>query len=144
MTPWTKRLALALAISVAMNLLFAGFLLGRGARSGPRGDFGRALPREPSAALPGRKHGPWRGAFERHGPELRTQQDQLRAARRAAREALLQPNFDAARLETSLAAVRAETTKSQELLHRSLAEAAATAAPSDRKDLAKALDGRGR
>jgi uncharacterized membrane protein len=138
MTPWTKRLAIGFAISLAVNLMLCGFLLGRGVR--------RPMSR-PNATRPGdsaaheRGRGPWRGPWLAHRDALRTRQGALRGARREARDALLSSNFDAPSLERALGAVRAETTHAQEELHRSLVEAATRATPGERRELARFLDG---
>lgn len=139
MTPWTKRLAIALAVSLALNLLIGGFLLGRGLRRPEQhGPFMRPMP----SALHARERGPWRKFLQGHRDELRARQGALRAARRDAREALAKPNFDAAELERTLAAVRAETAQGQEQLHRALVEAAKSASPEQRRELARFLDAR--
>jgi uncharacterized membrane protein len=67
----------------------------------------------------------------------------LRGARAAAKGALLAEPFDRARLEAALADLRVATGKNQELLHRILAEAAATSPLEARKELAEALEGPG-
>lgn len=140
MTPWTKRLSIFLTISVALNLLLAGFLLGRGLHRG-----GERMPQgvAPGAALWGRGHGPGRGAFERHRAELHGEQVALRAARRSALEVLRKEPFDAKSLEQALAGLRGETVKSQEALHRALLDAANAATPEERKRFAHAFESRG-
>jgi len=139
MTPWVKRLSIALSISVALNLLAVGFALGRRAHR-PDKDFG-----QPHAGMPsGHKRGMWRSTFEPHRAELRGRQEALKQARRAAREALLAPNFEQQKLEQALSNVRSETTKSQEIVHRALGEAAARAEPAARRDLARSIERFGR
>ncbi|HEY8943414.1 MAG TPA: periplasmic heavy metal sensor [Polyangiaceae bacterium] len=136
MTPWTKRLAIALAISVGINLLFAGFSLGRhlgGPPPHPAGRaFGRMGPGEP-------RHPALRAALDRHRDELRDRRESIRKARMAAREALGRSDFDRAGLERALADLQTETRKSQELMHRAIVEAAATAEVEQRRALGRAL-----
>lgn len=134
MTPLTKRLAIALCVSLAINLLAAGFVFGRGWRR-PSPEHGPHMMEWMS-----RGRGPWRRAFEPHHAEFRGQTDALRAARLAARNALLSPNFERDSFERALGQVRAETTKSQELLHRALVEAAVSASPGERRELARTLE----
>ncbi len=137
MTPWTKRMAVALAISVAVNLLLGGFLLGRGMH--PSEEHHLAMRPGPSA-MRARERGPWRGFVQGHRDELRARQGALRAARRDAREALAKKDFDAAALARSLAAIRAETARGQEELHRALVDAAKGATPEQRREMSRVLE----
>jgi len=139
MTPWVKRLSIALSISVAVNLLAVGFALGRRTHR-PGKDFG-----PPHAGMPGsHKRGMWRSTIEPHRAELRGQQEALRKARQAAREALVAPTFEREKLDRALNDLRRETAKGQELLHRALSDAAARAEPAARRDLARSMERFGR
>jgi len=135
MTPWVKRLSIALSISVALNLLAVGFALGRRAHR-PSKDIGETHVGPPG----GHKRGLWRNAFEPHRAELRGQQDALKKARQAAREALVAPTFERQKLDQALSNLRSETAKGQELLHRALGDAAVRAEPAARRDLARSLE----
>jgi uncharacterized membrane protein len=136
MTPQLKRLAVFLALSVALNLVLAGFLIGRGLR----GKHGR----EPAAFFAearGLSHHP------RLGRELHTKRDELRARREGAalsrahvKRALEKQPFDRAELERALAQVRADTAKTQELVHRTLGDVAVAASPAERSELARAFE----
>lgn len=143
MTPWTKRLAIALAVSLGLNLLLVGFWVGR--------EFLRPDPPPRSTdtlAGPlggGRRASALRGALENRGSELRQGRDAIRKARAQARDALLRSELNPAELERALSNIRMETTRNQQLLHQAIAEAAASASPIDRRELGRALgaDGRG-
>lgn len=137
MTPWAKRLAIALSISVAVNLLLAGFLIGRGFRSPRSRDHGAMAG--PTGAWSGKRPPAFRAALERQREPLRTSREGIERARSAARESLTRESFDARAFEQALSALRAETAKGQELLHRSLGEAAAAADREERRALARML-----
>src|SRR5690606_19748544 len=107
-TPWAKRLAVMLAISVGLNLLSAGFWLGR--------RFGRPPPPPDERAVVGpgfgreaRQHPALRRALDRHRDEFRERRRAIQKARLEAREALTREDFDAAALERALVNLRAET-----------------------------------
>lgn len=137
MTPWTKRLAILLAISVGLNLLLAGFWIGR--RVGGPAFSARGSDAAPAFAPSARRHPALRGALDRHRDEFREQREETRKARLAAREALTKTEFDREAVDKALAKLRLETTRSQELTHRAILEAASTAKPEQRRDLGKAL-----
>jgi uncharacterized membrane protein len=139
MTPLGKRLAIALAISVAANLMFIGFLIGRRVRHhGPGGPAldGPAFNAESPRAW---RHPGLHRAFEARHEEVRVQRESARKARDAVREALRREPFDRKGLEESLTALRAETAKNQELLHRALVQAAVESNESGRRDLARSF-----
>jgi uncharacterized membrane protein len=136
MTPLAKRLSIILAISVAVNLLLAGIMVGRAFRHRP--------PPPPDAHgfhadREGRK-GPLRGLFREHGDALRDKRRSMGDARRTARDALAAEPFDRAALERALEALRKETTASQEIMHRAIVESAAKGSPDERKKLGHALE----
>jgi uncharacterized membrane protein len=141
MTPWTKRLAVLLAISFGVNLLLAGFWIGR--------RFGGPPPRAVEAGemyelgRGARRHPVLRSALDRHRDELRERREATRRARARAREALTSAEFDRQKLEQALASLKDETGKNQELAHRALVEAAVEARPEQRKALGQALGAKG-
>jgi len=135
MTPLSKRLLIALAISGALNLLCAGLLIGsaihrsrmhaarahfepapRGARFERRGADGMREGRRGAA--------PFGGILAAHRDELVERRRAVVEARRAVERALEQEPFDPAALERSLTNLRNETRTSQELVHKTLAQAA--------------------
>ena len=136
MTPLAKRLSIALAISIAVNVLIAGIFVGRA--------FHRRPPPERDApALRAERDGrraPLRGLFREHDDELRDKRRAIGEARRTARAALEAEPFDRAALERALEALRKETGASQEILHKAIVEAASKGSPEERKKLGFALD----
>ncbi len=131
MTPLSKHLLLALAISGALNLLCAGLFVGsaihrsrmRAERAqfepGPRG--GRFERRGGEGR---RGAAPFGGILAAHRDELVQRRRAVVDARRAVERTLEQEPFDAAALDRSLTNLRNETTTSQELVHKTLAQAA--------------------
>jgi len=144
MTPWSKRLAILLAVSIGVNLLLAGVLLGRGFGR-PRG--GHAGPRPDDSGVEwreGRRHPVVREAVERRRGELSARRGAIEAARAKVRDALGRDPFDRALLEAALTNVRTETAESQALLHGALVEGAASATLEQRRELARNWDSKKR
>jgi uncharacterized membrane protein len=141
MTPLAKRLSIALAVSIAINLLLAGIWVGRAFRHPrpPRAGNEMAALHDERSEREGRR-GPLRGLYREHGDELRERRRAIGEARRAARQALDKEPFDRAALESALAALRKETGSSQEIMHRAIVEAAAKATPEERRKLGHALE----
>ncbi|HMJ12820.1 MAG TPA: periplasmic heavy metal sensor [Polyangiaceae bacterium] len=137
MTPLAKRLAIGLSISIALNLLTAGFLLGRGLHGPGPGRKGPAILAED---LRGLRHPALRKAYERQSGDVTARRDAVRHARKAVRETLRAEPFEAAKLEGTLRQLRDETTKTQELLHRTLVEAARESAPEARRELSRGFE----
>jgi uncharacterized membrane protein len=154
-----RKLEIALAISLALNLFFVGFAVGRRSglfhgHHGPRHAHGRALvqhgERPPG---PGMDLGP--SGFLRRvgigdaGPEvarvLEARRDELRAQRgavRRARAAVAGPlnaePFDAEKLAAALEALRTESADAQARMHATLVEVARTLSPEQRRRMAQA------
>ena len=146
MTPWSKRLAIFLALSIGVNLLLLGLLIGRGFGR-PRG--GHPGPRHAAASASAdwreaRRHPLLREPIERRRAELSSRRNAIEASRAAVREALVREPFDRPALEAALGALRGETSKSQELLHAALVDAATGATVDQRRDLANKWDTRRR
>jgi hypothetical protein len=162
MTPLSKRLIIALAISGALNLLAIGVLIGGAIRrsrfhGGPdrMEHHERVLraDRHRSGDVREGKHDdgpPERGRRRAERPGLGLMADnpeqlalRRRAtaeARRAVREALEHEPFDRAALERTLGALRRETGATQELLHQSLLDAATKGDAEKRRDLARRFE----
>jgi uncharacterized membrane protein len=144
MTPMTKRLAIALAVSLGLNLLLAGVFVGlriqrMGHRAAPAPSF-VASGRHPERAAPRlRPDGP-RHAFRDLRPELKERRQKVSGARAAVRAALEKDPFDKASLEQALEALRKETTESQLLAHQALAKSAADSDLEARRRLASEFD----
>ena len=136
MTPLAKRLSIALAVSIALNLLLAGIWVGRMVHRRPPPE--RDLPAL-RAEHDGRR-APLRGLFREHGDELRDRRRAIGEARSAARETLEREPFDRGALERSLETLRTQTLASQETMHRAIVAAAEKGSPEERRKLARALD----
>jgi len=138
MTPLAKRLSIALAVSIALNLLLAGIFVGRA--------FHRRHPPPPDHDMPAMrgdrdgKRAPLRGLLREHGDELKDKRRAIGEARRTAQAALEAEPFDRAALERALEGLRKETVASQEVLHRVIADAAAKGSPDERRKLGRALE----
>jgi Spy/CpxP family protein refolding chaperone len=125
-----KRLWIALAISLTLNLFGLGFMSARllhgrgGHHDGPRGPFfgpgGLLLDAELGAS----RDAQVRGVMERHRESLRAQRERLRDARRAVQAALASEPFDPEALTQALARLRQRTDQSQALMHAALIEIA--------------------
>ncbi|MDQ2642350.1 MAG: periplasmic heavy metal sensor [Myxococcota bacterium] len=131
---WNNRFLVLLAISIGLNLVLAGVLLGsRFAR-------GHGHPPEPphSGMHAGR-------GFDRallpHRAELGERRRASAQARSEVQSILNREPLDRAALDAALAKLRAETQQSQEILHRALSEAAVKAPPEQRRALGKWLSG---
>jgi uncharacterized membrane protein len=153
MSDTTRRLAIALSISVALNLFGAGFFVSRALHRGhrphlspahelvdgspfmgPRGLLGDGMPPQLAPRV--------REVMRAHGKQLREGRGELREHRRAVEQALRAEPFDAAALATTLAALRASTHAAQERMHAALVDVAKTLPPEQRRALA--LRGKGR
>lgn len=160
MTPLSKRLLVALVLSVAVNLLVGGILIGsavqrsrvraerahvmagqhgrerdggeRGGRGGERGarEGGRGA----------RRGGPFGGLIAGHREEVVARQKAASTARSAVRDALTHEPFERAALESALTALRAETATTQELLHKAILDAAQGGDAEARAKLARGFE----
>lgn len=134
----TKRLAIALAISVAANLFVAGFVIARAVYHVPHHE-GMHGPFLGPHGMMRDQRGPLadaiRGAMHRHGDAFRSQRGQLRQAQRTVHAALTAQPYDAKALASALEGLRATTTQSQKLMHDVLLELAGTLAPEQRHEL---------
>jgi uncharacterized membrane protein len=135
MTPLSKKLVIALVISVALNLLFVGFLVGRGLRRPPG-------PGREIAALGGperklHRHPALHDAVRGHREEFMGRRKAMMQAREEAAAAMRAEPFDRARLEQALARFRNESTAGKESLHRTLVEACSKGSPETRRSLAQ-------
>jgi uncharacterized membrane protein len=151
MTPLAKRLSIILAVSIALNLLFVGIAVGRRLHRHPpmpppgRGALAprpQGAPREAFGNRPERegRRGQFRKLFREQGEALGNHRRTMGEARRATREALEKEPFDRTALEKALETLRKETTASQEVMHKALADAAAKGSPEGRRQLARGLE----
>ncbi|MFZ5893869.1 MAG: periplasmic heavy metal sensor [Myxococcota bacterium] len=131
MNPLTKRLAIFLAISLGVNLLLGGFMLGRrfhGRHEGPHPP-GIGMMRD-------KLHKRGMGAMH---PGWREFQRANRAARERAADAFEHEPFDPAALDAALSALREETARGQKALHDQLAQQAKSGDAELRRGLARAF-----
>ena len=144
MTPLAKRLAIAVAISLGLNLLLGGILVGQVIqRRAQRAQLVRPGGPVPSSAYERGPRGP--GALQRavggRHPEFGERRRVIEQARQNVRQALLREPFDKAALEQALEGLRKETESSQVLAHRALVETAASASPALRGELGREFQG---
>jgi hypothetical protein len=163
MTPWAKRIAIALALSIGVNLLLAGYVLGYGLRrsrtavgaigagNGPAMGAGRGMGHGPGMGMgmgrgmgnglgtgsgAGCRRPALRAAIELRGSDLRTSRQEIDKARDTVRVALEHEPLDRAALEQALATLRTQSGRGQELTHQAIVDAAVRATPEQRRELA--------
>ena len=151
MTVSSRRVSIALALSLALNVFLGSFIaarvLHRGSRSahedghmaygpflGPRGMLRDGKGPGADAA---------RDLMRRRGEAFRAERGRLRAARAAVATALSSEPFDAEALTRALAELRASTARSQQLMHTSLVELARALPLEKRRELAHTRGGFG-
>jgi uncharacterized membrane protein len=133
-TPLAKRLLIALCVSLGLNLLAAGIVLGRsfdrGGQRGPARARDGGVPRGPEKPEAMLHRGPGR-----RDPAMLESRRSARRAREEARAILEKEPFDSAAFDAALARLRSETTRGQELLHRRVSENAKQGTPEQRRKL---------
>jgi len=142
MTPTARRLVIALAVSVALNLFLVGFIAMRAYRGGSHHERGDRHGQELGPRALGRDGDPqsdqaMRRVMQRREAALRAQGQKLRATRGAVSAAFRAEPFDARVLARELAELRAQTAESQRLMHEALVEVAPTLTPEQRARLAR-------
>jgi uncharacterized membrane protein len=126
----TKILAIALAVSVVLNVFFVGFWAAR--------SIGRWHQRRATDSF----YGPVDRVlavgetWKRHGVVLRQRREAVDAARSAVRDALAAEPFRPEVLDTALARLRAETVETQAAFHTALVQVARELGPEARHRLA--------
>lgn len=138
MNKTTKRLVIALSMSVALNLFFTGFMTARVVFG--RGGHGRG------GEVMG--HNMWRSkgmkgkirqVMHENRAAMQVHRRSLRQARQAAHDALVADDFDRAALAGAFAQVRQRATEAQAAMHDVLAEAADALPVDQRRRLARRL-----
>ena len=134
----------ALAVSIVVNLLLAGFVVGRMTGDfGFKGGFGAAPKMPPIGFLEGeRRREVIRGLDARR--EIRPILRELRRSQRDIRATLVAEPFDQEALSQALAEFRGRLEESQALSHQKLVAVAARLTPDERRRLARAMDRRPR
>jgi uncharacterized membrane protein len=144
----TKRMAVALAISLGVNLMLAGVLVGMRAQRflhrGPPPAGSLAPSAHHGERGPRFREGGLKHAFRDRQSEFKERRQKASAARGAVRAALEREPFDRAELERSLEALRRETNENQTLFHGALVEEAAKSSAEARRELARDFEFRGR
>lgn len=150
MTPIVRKLGIALAVSVAVNLFTLGFLAARGFH-GSRGQEGRAHGAEEQRMRRGRDShgahgfGPYAAELsEARRTAVRGHRQAIVEAQRAVTAALGAEPFDRAALQAALQALRAKQAAAGEAAHDALVELADKLDAPSRRALAERGPGFGR
>ena len=136
-----RNLVIALAISAALNIFFAGFTAARLAFPGPRGP-GRAAPasdkrhRPFSGEIVGAA-GPMKRFFREHAEQLAPQRKALRRARKSVALSLQAEEFQPDSLRSALSELRQVTAESQRVLHEAVVEMATKSTLEQRRALSR-------
>lgn len=124
-------LALSLLVSLAINLMAAGWFVGQRAASPQHME--RGMLRHMARTLPEELRAPLRAEIKaRRRPLFEAFRD-VRQARQAVRTALAQQPFDRAALEAALSEQRQGTARLQQLMHEAMVETAVTISPEQRQ-----------
>ena len=152
MTTPSKRLSIALAASIALNLFGAGFLVSRllhhrhasmlAPMLAPNDEQDRGNPFMGPRGLLGSGAEPRllphvREVMRAHGEGLRQDRAARRERRRAVEDALRAEPFDGAALSQALGSLRQSTLAAQERMHTALVELAKKLPAEDRQKLAR-------
>ena len=132
---WIWGLSLALLVSVGINLVVAGFVVGRGLAP-PERRMGR-LVEHIAAKLPDADQPILRQAFRAEEAAMRARSAELREARRAVRAVLRAEPFDPAALEAALERQRREMDAMMGSIHATVRDIAPRLSPEGRKRLAE-------
>jgi uncharacterized membrane protein len=141
--PPKSKLPVVLGLSLALNCLLAGFLIGRGvgvihpSGGGPAGGppvangFGERLKQ-----LPGEERQKFQKAMQPSRPAIKAAREDLAAARHRLAEAMAADPYDADKVRDAFADVRAKTQVLQSRVQDATAQALASLSPDLRKRLA--------
>ncbi len=133
-----RWLMLALIVSLAGNLILAGFIAGKvygGSQWWPAADHSRTF-RFPLGALPRERRAEFRAELRRN---LDGSWKHLRQTQRAVAVAAGREQFDRAALEGALLRFRTELQTSQEKAHASLVDLMNSMTPDERRRAARAM-----
>jgi uncharacterized membrane protein len=134
----TPFFAVALALSVLINLFFLGIIVGRITLPGFRpGNQGSLVSREEIRALPDTERRAFIRIVHSHQPEVRALRERVLDAKRAAEDAIGAPQYDRKLLETRFAAVRQAQEVQGAAAHEAVIEALGTLSPNSRATLAR-------
>lgn len=127
-----RALAIALVVSVLLNVFFLGLLTARAVHR-----RGGLTARDHGPGMPDRGHWPAAAAevWRKQEGGLQASRDAVVAARRGVRTALTAEPFDPAAFEAALAKLRAETSEAQMAFHKSLMSTVREMKPEERRAL---------
>jgi uncharacterized membrane protein len=131
-------IAMALAVSVALNLFLAGVVAGRIGGQAAQGVQAQRNLEAALAPLPEAKRDAVRREIRRVMPEVRRDQQAVQQARAAAAAELLRPQPDGAALDRHFREVQVRTTSMQHALQQAFKRAAADLTPEERRALIEA------
>ena len=135
----SRRMTIALAISVIFNLFLVGFVTARFVlgRPGRPGHAARIIP-APSSFYARDYAGarePMKRFFRQHADRFEPRRKELLAVRQRVARALAAEPFDPESLRAALAELRTATADSQVALHNALVITAGSATPAERRML---------
>jgi uncharacterized membrane protein len=139
-TPASRRrwVAIALAVSVALNLFLAGVVAGRVGGQAMQGMQAKRSLEATLAPLPEAKRDAVRRELRRVLPEVRRDFQAIQQARAAAAEELLRAQPDGAVLDRHFREVQVRTTAMQHALQQAFKRAAADLTVEERRTLIEA------
>ena len=141
MTLTLRKLGLAFAISLGLNLFLAGFIAANlmRPRRPPPSELasGGAMLFHAGQALGDSRHPALLELMKKHRPALQQERRRIKDARGAVKAALIATPFEAKQLDRALAQLRQETDDSQALLHGALVELATKMTAEQRKAMAE-------
>jgi uncharacterized membrane protein len=130
-------LAVICAVSVLLNLFLAGVIVGRITLPGfPPPGQGSLVPRQEIRALPDSERRAFIRIMRSHQPEMRALRERMHEAKRAAEDAVGQPNYDRKLLESRFAVVRQIQDAQTTAQHEAIIEALGALSPASRAALA--------
>ena len=132
--PLAWILAIVLLLSLAINVLIAGFVLAR-VHGGPDGDDVQHIVRLIVRPYPPEIRHAVMDEAQAHREELLGKLNAMRAARREAFEASRAEPFDPARLDAAYADMRTAAGAVQEIIHRIETDAISRASPAARQQI---------
>jgi uncharacterized membrane protein len=131
-------IAIALAVSAALNLFLGGVVAGRIGGQAAQGVQAQRNLEAALAPLPEAKRDAVRREIRRVMPEVRRDQQAVQQARAAAAAELLRPQPDGAALDRHFREVQVRTTSMQHALQQAFKRAAADLTPEERRALIEA------
>lgn len=123
----------ALILSVCINMLAAGLILGKGWGTPRSKRGGEHAVERLLETLPEQTRAAARSRFEAHRPELRDRLSAVREARKNVAALLGRPEVSREQLDAALAELRSRSADAQQVVHQAMVEAAADMPPEARR-----------